>query len=113
MGRVHAGAVHGLHLEWRVAMKPIEFLDWRLMMRIISCVAVVPSATVIVEMILMMVLLVVHCQLAHVDMRTVKSIPCIRASKAVRVFRSNADNPELSAGHLSYGVAVPGWRGRR
>jgi hypothetical protein len=65
---VHASAVHGLHLQWRVAMESIILLDWRLVMWVVSGI-VVPSSTVVVKMILVMVL-VVHLQLAHVDVGT-------------------------------------------
>jgi len=84
MWRVHAGPIHRLHLQWRVAVEAIVVLYRRLMMRVVSRI-IVPAGTVIVKMILVVVLLVVHLQLAHIEWGLNKSKSCIRASVGASV----------------------------
>jgi hypothetical protein len=63
---VHASAVHRLHGQWRIAVEAIVVLNWRLMVWVVSS-TIMPCRTMIVKMIRVMVLLVVHLQLAHIE----------------------------------------------
>lgn len=66
---VHAGSIHGLHLQWWVTVEAIVVLHGRLVVRVVSS-TVVPAGTMIIKMILVMVVLfVVHLQLAHSEWR--------------------------------------------
>jgi hypothetical protein len=62
---VHAGRVHWLHGHWRIVVVAIVVLHWRLMMVGVVASVVVPCSTVVIKMILVVVLFVVHLQLAH------------------------------------------------
>jgi hypothetical protein len=63
---VHAISIHRLHLQWRIAMEAIVLLHRRLMVCIVSCI-VRPSGAVITKVILVVVMLVVHLELAHIE----------------------------------------------
>jgi hypothetical protein len=66
---MHAGSVHWLHGQWRIAVEGIVVLDGRLVVLVLVGVVastIVPcSSSVVIKMILVVVLLVVHLQLAH------------------------------------------------
>lgn len=76
MRGVHRRAVDGFHWERRIAAEAIVVLDWRLMVRIVSRI-VVPTRILIVKMIVVVVL-VVHLQLAHGEVRRATEVgyPC-------------------------------------
>jgi hypothetical protein len=61
---VHAGAVHWLHWHWCIVVEAIVVLHWRLVMWVVTGI-IVPCGAVVIKMILVMMLFVVHLQLAH------------------------------------------------
>jgi len=61
---MHAGAIEGLHGEWRKSGKGSVVLDGRMVVRVVSTVAV-PAGMVVLKGLLVMVVFVIHLQLAH------------------------------------------------
>lgn len=68
VGWMHAVPVDGLHRERCKAVEAIKVLDWRLMVWVVSIIAM-PSRMVILErfLVVVMVVVVIHLQLAHVE----------------------------------------------
>lgn len=63
---MHAGTIHGLHGQWRIAVEGIVILHRRLVVGVVASI-VVPWSTMIIKVILVVMLLVVHLQLAHIE----------------------------------------------
>jgi hypothetical protein len=67
---MHAIPIHGLHRKWRITVEAIVILNRRLvMMRVVSTI-LMPCRMWILERFLMVVVFVVHLQLAHVELVT-------------------------------------------
>jgi hypothetical protein len=62
---MHAGSIHWLHGQWRIAVEGIVVLNGGLVMVGVVGSAIVPASRVVIKMILVVMLLVVHLQLAH------------------------------------------------
>ena len=69
--RMHASAIEGLHGEWRKSGEATVVLDWRMMVWIVSTIAV-PGSMMVLERVLMVVVFVIHLQLAHAWLQTVQ-----------------------------------------
>jgi hypothetical protein len=65
---MHVGPIERLHGKRGKVAEAIVILDRRMMMRVVSTVSV-PCRMVVLERFLVMVVLVVHLQLAHVELR--------------------------------------------
>lgn len=67
--RMHAGGIHGLHGQRGIATESIVVLDGGLVVVMVGIVGtvVVPCSTVVIEVIRVVVVFVVHVQLAHVE----------------------------------------------
>lgn len=85
VGWMHAVPVDGLHRERCKAVEAIKVLDWRLVVWVVSIIAM-PSRMVILErfLVVVMVVVVIHLQLAHVEWQYVLEW-CIRASVGTSV----------------------------
>jgi hypothetical protein len=68
---MHAGSVHWLHWHGGITVEAIVVLHGRLMVGVVSSI-IVPCSTVIVKMILVVVVFVVHLQLAHSEWQFVE-----------------------------------------
>jgi hypothetical protein len=62
---LHAGAIQWLHGHGRIVVVGTVVLHWRLVMVRVVTGVIVPCSTVVIKMILVVVLFVVHLQLAH------------------------------------------------
>jgi hypothetical protein len=65
---MHIRPIERLHGKWGEIVEAIVILDRRMMMWVVSTIPV-PSSMLVLERFLVMVVLVVHLQLAHVDVR--------------------------------------------
>jgi hypothetical protein len=69
---MHAGSVHWLHWHGGITVEAIVVLHGRLMVVGVVSSVIVPCSTVIVKMILVVVVFVVHLQLAHSEWQFVE-----------------------------------------
>jgi hypothetical protein len=111
---MHASPVDGFHWERRKSVEAIVVLHRRLVMRIVSIISM-PSRSVILErflVVVMVVMLVIHLQLAHVEMQfRYGSGVSVRVWERVSVLDAEQSRAAGGHMHLYRGVAIPGWRG--
>lgn len=104
---LHARPVHWLHGQRGITIEAMVILYGRLVMGLVGG-TLVPASIVVFKMVLVM-LLVIHLQLAHVGRRWTSAEGWIRASPKAGV-RVRCRGPSGRM-HMQCGVALPGQRG--
>jgi hypothetical protein len=103
---MHASPVDGFHWKRREAVEARIVLHWRLMVWVVSIISM-PSRMVILErfLVVVMVVLVIHLQLAHVDLQQrCWSGVSVRVWEQVSVL--GAEQSRVPEGHMHLHVVL-------